>query len=98
MAYTSVASHPDPIRYCIARNSGCNTDNKQQRDTEIKWKQQYDIEKNPGRGSETLKLDRIKKRKERAQQKVNRANIFNSILGKIFKWCINQKWYMLLFT
>ena len=41
-----------PINYCMASNLSCKTNNKKQKDVEIKWKQQYDVEKNPGPRSE----------------------------------------------
>ena len=52
MDLSGVADHPDPVNYCMASNLGCKTNNKQQKDMEMGWKQQYDIEKNPGPRSE----------------------------------------------
>ena len=43
---SGVADHPDPINYCMASNLGYKTNKKQQKDMEIRWKQQYDIEQN----------------------------------------------------
>ena len=70
MCLSGVANHPDPIKYCMASNLDCKANNQQQQDMEIIGKQQYDVEKNPGPRSETPKLGRIKKRKERAQRRV----------------------------
>ena len=104
----------------MASNFGYKTNEKQQKDMEIRWKQQYGIEKNPGARSEAQKLCRIKKRKERAQWrvegkakkiqqrfdrfpmkitwKVNRVNIFSSRFGEMVKWCIDQKWDIVLLS
>ena len=121
MGLSSVADHLDPIKCCMASNLGCKTNNKRQKDTEIKWKQQYDIEKNPGPRSEAQKLGRVRKRTERAQRRignkakgiherfnrlpmkiatwnVNRANIFGSRFGEMVKWCIDQKWDIVLMS
>ena len=54
----------------MAINSGHKTNKKQQEDMETRRKQQYDIDQNPGPRSEAQKLYRIKKRKERAQRRV----------------------------
>ena len=43
MGKSVVADQTDPIKYCMASNLECKTNNKQQQDMEIKWKQQYDV-------------------------------------------------------
>ena len=95
MGLSGVADHPDPIKCCMARNLGCKTNNKQQQHMEIKWKQQCDIEKNPGSRSEAQKLGRIGKRKERAQQRIgNKAKgihqHFNRLPMKIATRNVNR--------
>ena len=46
MGLSGVADHPDPINYCMASSLGYKTNKKQQKDMEIRWKQQYNIEQN----------------------------------------------------
>ena len=64
MGLSGVADHPDPVNYCMTSDLGCKTNNKQQNDMEIRWKQQYNLEKNLGPMSEAQKLSRITKGKE----------------------------------
>ena len=45
MGLSGVADHTDSVNYCMASTMGCKTNNKQQKDMKIGWKQQYDIEK-----------------------------------------------------
>ena len=70
MGLSGVADHPDPVNYCMASTMGCKTNNKQQKDMEIGWKQQYGVEKHPGPRSDAQKLSTIKKRKKRTHRRV----------------------------
>ena len=95
MGKSGVADQTDPIKYCMASNLECKTNNKQQQDMEIKWKQQYDIEKNPGPRSEAQKLGRIKKRKERTHRRIeskakNIRQCFNRVPIKIAICSVNR--------
>ena len=121
MGLSEIAGHSDSKKYCLASNLGCKSNNEQQPDMEKRWKQQFDIEKNPGRRSNAQKLARVKKRKERGHRRagtkakrinqefnnhpmkiatwnVNIANIVGSRFGEMGKWCIDQKWDIVLLS
>ena len=67
MALSGVADHPDPIHYCMASNLGYKTNKRQQKDMEIRWKQQYDIEKTQYLGQ------RLRSYVQRIESKANTA-------------------------
>ena len=79
----------------MVSNLGCKTNIKQQQGMKIKWKQQYNIEKNPGLRSEAQKLGRMRKRKERAQRRIgNKAKglhqHYKRLPMKIATWNVNR--------